>query len=96
MAGRVEQRRLGVLVVSYLLGKDLLVPAERYCVDTGAGVFFHSQVLHASHGCKVKLGVECDLTLDAHLVSRVPSHGQFWVSKLSVCDGTVTILMLSW
>ena len=36
LAGRVEQRGLGVFVFSYLLWKDLPVPAEGYCVDTGA------------------------------------------------------------
>ena len=28
-------------------GKDLPVPAERYCVDTGTGVYLRCQVLHA-------------------------------------------------
>ena len=51
VAGRFEQRRLGVLACIYLLGKDLPVPTERYCVDTGARVYLHSQVFCSSPGC---------------------------------------------
>ena len=63
MAGRVEGQGLGIAVLSPLLGGDLPVPVERYCVDLGARVYLNCQVLHASLGWQMKLDVECNLTI---------------------------------
>ena len=63
MAGRVEGGGLGITILSHLLGESFPVPTERYCVDLGAKVYLQCQVLHASLGFLVKLGVECDLTI---------------------------------
>ena len=49
VAGRVEQGSLAYLFAIFW-GKYPLVPAERYCVDTGTGVYLHCQVLCAGSG----------------------------------------------
>ena len=87
MAGRVEGQGFGMAFLSHLLGEGLPVPTERYCVDLGTGVYLHCQVFHASLGCQVKLGVDCNLTIGHMLSQQGTSLGTVALGLKAVCIG---------